>query len=211
MSIVLLVSNVLAWTCMLSLGFLLFGALRALGLLRWRLEQLEATTPTRIGRGGLKSGRKAPDFTLPSITGSSIALRDYADCKVLLVFMQPGCGPCQRIMPELNQIHATGEVQVLVVQNGDIGAIQKWAEEHRPCFPVAVQEHFSVSKRYEIFITPFAFLIDEEGIIAARGLASSRQYLGYVISKAGHDQHDNHEEGVVPFLDKSETVDSFSS
>jgi hypothetical protein len=26
--------------------------------LRWRLEQLEATTPSRMGRGGLKIGKK---------------------------------------------------------------------------------------------------------------------------------------------------------
>jgi hypothetical protein len=51
-----LVSYVALWLVVLSLGFLLLGALRALGLLRWRLEQLEATTPSRLGRGGLKPG-----------------------------------------------------------------------------------------------------------------------------------------------------------
>jgi prepilin-type N-terminal cleavage/methylation domain-containing protein/prepilin-type processing-associated H-X9-DG protein len=58
-----LVSYVALWLVVLFLGFLLLGALRALGLLRWRLEQLEATTPSRMGRGGLKPGKKAPDFT----------------------------------------------------------------------------------------------------------------------------------------------------
>ena len=42
-----LVSYVALWLVVLFLGFLLLGALRALGLLRWRLEQLEATTPSR--------------------------------------------------------------------------------------------------------------------------------------------------------------------
>jgi hypothetical protein len=58
-----LISYVALWLVVVCLGFLLLGALRALGLLRWRLEQLEATTPSRTGRGGLKPGKKAPDFT----------------------------------------------------------------------------------------------------------------------------------------------------
>src|SRR5215468_10364121 len=66
MSAIWLVSIVLLWAVVVFLGFLLLGTLRALGLLRWRLEQLEATTPKRLGRDGLKPGKKAPNFTLPS-------------------------------------------------------------------------------------------------------------------------------------------------
>jgi hypothetical protein len=43
------------------LGFLLLGMQRALGFLSWRLEQLEATTPKRLGRGSLKPGKRAPE------------------------------------------------------------------------------------------------------------------------------------------------------
>ena len=99
-----LLSYVALWLVVLVLGFLLLCALRALGLLRWRLEQLEATTPTRTGRGGLKPGKKAPDFTLPSVAGKEVALHDFAGRKVLLVFTQGGCGPCQSIMPELDRL-----------------------------------------------------------------------------------------------------------
>jgi hypothetical protein len=49
-----LVSYAALWLVVLFLAFLLLGALRALGLLRWRLEQLEATTPSRTGHGGLR-------------------------------------------------------------------------------------------------------------------------------------------------------------
>ena len=40
-----MVSYVALWLVVLLLGLLLLGTLRALGLLRWRLEQLKATTP----------------------------------------------------------------------------------------------------------------------------------------------------------------------
>src|SRR5262249_48158887 len=92
-----LLSYVALWLVVLFLGFLLLGALRALGLLRWRLEQLQAITPSRTGRSGLKSGKKAPDFTLPSVCGDKVSLHDFAGRRVFLVFTQSGCKPCHGI------------------------------------------------------------------------------------------------------------------
>src|SRR5262245_37876978 len=114
MTIPLIVSNVVLWLVVLLLGFLLLGTLRALGLLSWRMEQLQATAPVRVGRGGLKVGKKAPDFTLPSAVGGERALHEFAGRKVLLVFTQSGCGPCQAVVPELNRVQDRGEHQVVV-------------------------------------------------------------------------------------------------
>jgi methylamine dehydrogenase accessory protein MauD len=190
MSLFWMISSMLLWLLVLGLSFLLLGALRALGLLRWRLEQLEATTPNRLGRSGLKPGKRAPAFTLAAVAGGEISLHEFAGRKVLLVFMQPGCGPCHAVTPELNRLQDAGEVQIVVVQNGDLETARKWADEHRPRFPVAVQERLSLSKRFEAFATPFAFLIDERGVIASRGIASTKQYLGYILSRAGGKPED---------------------
>jgi hypothetical protein len=81
MNTLLLICVILLWVCVLFLGFLLLGALRALGLLSWRLEQLEATTPKRLGRDGLKPGKKAPDFTLPSVGSKEVSLHDFASSR----------------------------------------------------------------------------------------------------------------------------------
>src|SRR5262245_62908445 len=160
-----LASHALLWVAVLALGFLLLGTLRLLELLRWRLEQLEATTPSRLGRSGLKPGKKAPDFTLTSVAGAEVTLSRFAGRKVLLVFVQPGCGPCRLITPELNRLQGKGEVQVVVVSNGDSEANKKWAGEVQARFPVVTQERLSLSRRYEAFATPFAFLVDERGVI----------------------------------------------
>jgi methylamine dehydrogenase accessory protein MauD len=188
MNIFLLIANLALWVVVLLLGFLLLGALRAVALLRWRLEQLEATTPSRLGRSGLRPGKKAPEFTLPSISGPEVALQHYAGRKLFLVFMQPGCGPCHQITPELNRLQDAGDIQVLVIHNGTSEAVQKWMKEFRPKFTVALQERVSLSKRYEVFATPFAFLIDGRGVITARGIVSTKQYLGFVLTHAGHNE-----------------------
>jgi methylamine dehydrogenase accessory protein MauD len=193
MNNVLLVSVVVLWLLVLFQAFLLLGALRAFGLLRWRLDQLEATMPSRLGRSGVKPGKKAPDFTLPNIAGGEVALHDFAGRKVLLVFTQSGCGPCEQIMPELNRLvgrignpSSSGrDLQVLVVNKGDAEATRKWAAELCLRFPVLIQDGLEISKKYEAFATPFAFLIDEKGVVASRGIISNKQQIGYVLSGAG--------------------------
>jgi methylamine dehydrogenase accessory protein MauD len=189
MNIFWLVAILGLWLVVLFLAFVLWGELRALALLRWRLEQLEAIAPKRIGRSGLRPGKKAPDFKLPTISGDEVTLHDYANRKLLLVFMQPGCGPCQHITPELNRLSRAGEIQVLVIHNADASVVQGWIKQYQPDFPVSLQERLAVSRRYEVFATPFAFLIDERGVIAARGIVSTKQYLGFVLTRAGHQDN----------------------
>ncbi len=221
MSTFLLISTVLLWFVVLGLGFLLLGTLRALGLLSWRLEQLEATTPSRLGRDGLRVGKKAPDFSLPNVAtsppnsplrfgeggkGGEVSLHDFFGRKVLLVFMQTGCSPCHDIMPELNRLARKGEQQVLVVNNGGIEAARRLADETQASFPVLAQEQFGLSKRYQVFATPFAFLIDEKGIITSKGVCGTRQHLGYVLSGAGKKQ-----DHVEAETDRTEKGDSHES
>ena len=189
-----LLSYVILWLVLLFLGFLLLGALRALALLRWRLEQLEAITPTRVGRGGLRPGKKAPDFSLPAVAGGDVSLHDFAGRRVFLVFTQSGCKPCHRILPELNKLHRGGELQVLVVNNGEPEATRRWADEAQAAFPVLAQQQFAVSKRYEMYATPFAFLIDERGVIASRGIINNAQHIGFVLSAAGDAAKDGRAE-----------------
>ena len=179
-------SYVALWLTVLFLGFLLLGALRALGLLRWRLEQLEASTPSRLGRGGLKPGKKAPDFTLPCVSGGEVSLHDFAGRRVFLAFTMSGCKPCHRIAPELNKLQRGGKVQVLVANNGELEAARQWAEEAGVCFPVLAQQQFSVSKRYETYATPFAFLIDERGVIVSKGIINNGQHIDFVLTGAGN-------------------------
>lgn len=179
----LLGSSIVLWLAVLLLGFLLLGALRSQGLLGWRLQQLEATTPSRLGRSGLKPGREAPDFTLASAQGGEISLRDFAGRRVLLVFVQPGCGPCHDIVPELNKLAGRdGDLQVLAINHATPPDARAWVDETSARFPVLVQEDLAVSKRYEVFATPFAFVIDPRGVIASKGIVSQRHHLGYVLS-----------------------------
>jgi methylamine dehydrogenase accessory protein MauD len=184
MKLILLASIIALWLAVLLIGFLLMGTLRALGLLQWKVDQLEATRPPRGNRSGLKPGTKAPEFTLSNLEGEELSLTDFAGRRILLVFVQSGCGPCHDIVPELNRLQESGQLQVVVINSAEPDEAREWVQETDADFPVLIQDRYEVSKKYEVFATPFAFLIDERGTVAAAGIVSSKQYLGFLLDAA---------------------------
>jgi methylamine dehydrogenase accessory protein MauD len=184
MNTFLMISTITLWIVIIAIGFLLLGTLRTVGLLQWKVDQLEATRPPRGNRSGLKPGVKAPGFTLPDVEGEEVSLADFARRRTLLVFVQSGCGPCHDIVPELNRLQQSGQLQVVVINSAEPHEAREWAQETSADFPVLIQDRWEVSKQYQVFATPFAFLINEHGAIAAAGIASSHQYLGYLLEAA---------------------------
>ena len=94
---------------------------------------------------------------------------EYRGQRVLLVFTDPHCGPCDQVAPELasfDREHANNGLALVMVSRGEIEEIRKKARQHGIQFPVVVQEKWRLSKEYGIFSTPVAFLLDEDGVIA---------------------------------------------
>jgi methylamine dehydrogenase accessory protein MauD len=189
-----LISYLVLWAIVLGVGFLLLGTLRSLGLLQWRFDEMIATRPIRKGREGLPTGKRAPDFTLPSTADGEISLSDFAGRKVLLVFTQAGCGPCHAIAPELNGVQAQGEHQVLVVNHGEPEDAAEMAAEVHARFPIVTQNDWDISKKYQVFATPYAFVVNEEGTIASKGIVGNSQYLRNVLTGSGNRKKAHHED-----------------
>lgn len=121
---------------------------------------------SRIERDGLKPGTAAPDFILPDVYGRPVSLQDYRGRRVLLVFSDPHCGPCNELAPHLVRAHRRrGEntPEIVVVSRGDAEDIRQKAEANGFEFPVVLQDRWKLSKKYGIFATPVAFLIGEDG------------------------------------------------
>jgi peroxiredoxin len=154
---------------------------------RSRLVSERPLKESRLERSGLRAGAQAPAFTLPDVAGESVSLEDFRGRPVLLVFSDPGCGPCNALGPKLAHIDqgsGEGGLQLLIISRGTEQENRRKAEEQGIRFPVLVQPGWRVSKAYGIFETPVAFLVDREGVIAhdvARGeeqiLALARESL----------------------------------
>jgi peroxiredoxin len=119
---------------------------------------------------GLKAGTHAPIFHLPDLQGHMVSLEEYRGRRVLLVFSDPQCGPCDELAPHLVRLHreyANDGLGVIVVGRGNAEENHRKAAQHGFEFPVLIQDRkWKVSKEYGILATPVAFLIGENGDIA---------------------------------------------
>ncbi len=133
-----------------------------------RLRSQRPLGESRIEREGLKPGTPAPAFELPALDGQTVSLEEYRGRRVLLVFSDPHCGPCDAVAPHLARIHReegdTG-LALLMISRGERDENRRKRNEHGIDFPMVIQPGWNVSKQYGIFATPVAFLINEEGLI----------------------------------------------
>jgi peroxiredoxin len=136
---------------------------------RRRLHSERPLNESRIERDGIKPGARAPAFALPAVDGGIVSLEDYRGRRVLIVFSDPQCGPCQELAPKLVELHDRAReagVNLVMVSRGALDENRRKRGEHGIEFPVGVQRGWRLSKEYGIFASPVGFLVDEEGVIA---------------------------------------------
>lgn len=132
------------------------------------VKDYRSVASSRLNRDGLKSGAPAPEFRLPRIDGGELSLADLRGGRVLLVFSDPHCGPCDDLAPRLQQLHSQrSELQVLVVSRGEVEENRAKAAKLDLSYPIVMQRQWEISLLYAMFATPIGYLIDERGILAS--------------------------------------------
>ncbi len=164
---------------------------------------------SKIKRDGLKAGTPAPDFRLPRLDGrGELALEELRGRRVLLVFSDPHCGPCNALAPELEKFHrknkqnirppsplpsppGEGEpspaVVVVMISRGEPKENRPKVKAHGLTFPVVLQQQWEISRRYAMFATPIAYLIDEAGVIT-KDVAVGTEAILELLARAGQHQ-----------------------
>jgi len=115
---------------------------------------------------GLPVGTTVPSFRLHQLGGGELSQDDLRGQETLLVFLDPECPPCDRIAPALDRIHRSAAgPRVMAISRGPEAATQAKRAAFGLTFPIALQQHWEVSRRFGIVAAPVAYLIDEHGII----------------------------------------------
>jgi peroxiredoxin len=124
-----------------------------------------APEPRRIGES-------APAFELPDLGGDPVRLVDFRGSATLVVFWNPGCGFCQRMLDDLKAWEADppeAAPKLLVVSTGSAEANEALGLRS----PVLLDQDFSVAPTFGANGTPMAVLVDEEGRIASEVAAGA--------------------------------------
>jgi len=129
---------------------------------------LRSLRESHIEREGLKAGTPAPEFSLPGVDGKTVELNQFRGRKVLLVFSDPQCAPCDRLAPQLAELHRQrghNGLALVMVGRGDREKNRQKVQQYEIEFPVALQDRWKLSKQYGTFATPAAFLIGQDGVL----------------------------------------------
>lgn len=182
MSGVWLVSYIVLWGIVLFQGLVIFVLMRQLGI-------IYLGTAQGVARDGIAAGQRAPDFTLPDLAGRLRSLADFRGRPLLLVFGSTSCAPCRSLVPDLNafaQTHAA-ELDALFAIRGTPSETQRFVDELGLAVPVGVFNDEELPEKYKARVTPFAFVIDGEGIVRSKGLANNRAHLDMLLKLASEE------------------------
>jgi peroxiredoxin len=150
------------------------------------------TTPAPVNGGryqdGLGEGSVAPDFRLPGVNQDEVALGRFRGRRVLLVFVDPVCPPCDDLLPLLERAHcAESGPAIVLVSRGDLETNRAWAARLGLTMPIGIQRRWSLSREYGLLATPSGYLIDERGALV-RPVALGADEILSVATGSGLDR-----------------------
>ncbi len=119
---------------------------------------------------GLPEGSPAPAFRLEGIFGETMTLDALraAGKPVMLVFSDPGCGPCNALLPDLGkwQREHASRLTVALLSRGTAEANRGKATEHGLSH-VLLQKDREVAQSYQANGTPSAVIVRPDGTIGS--------------------------------------------
>jgi methylamine dehydrogenase accessory protein MauD len=170
----LVVSNLVLWVVILALLVAVFALARQIGVLYERVAPMGAL----MMDNGPKVGAASPVFALTDLEGLSVNIGTPSPQSTLLFFLSPTCPVCKKLLPILKSAAATEKrwLSVVLASDGD-------ETEQRAFIRRAGLEAFSyvlstpLGVTYQVSKLPYAVLLDERGIVRAKGLVNSREQL----------------------------------
>lgn len=172
----LIISNILLWVLVLVLVAVVFALVRQIGVLYERVAPAGALMAGK----GLKTGELAPVLDLQTVDGRALTIGgERSDGKsTLLFFLSPTCPVCKTLIPVLEAMRKSEAdwLEIVLASDGDIDEHRAWLKkQHMESWAYVLSPQLGMTM--QVAKLPFAALIDEKGILCARGLVNSREHI----------------------------------
>ncbi|MFC1552392.1 peroxiredoxin family protein [Candidatus Latescibacterota bacterium] len=110
---------------------------------------------------------KAPEFTLPDLSGESVSLASYSDKTVLVVFWATWCPDCKAEIPILKEVHDkykdTDFTILSISVDNKPDKLNKFIEENGIEYSVLYDKDTLIAKSYGVVGIPANFIVDPDG------------------------------------------------
>jgi len=172
----LAISVIVLWIVVLCLLAVVLALTRQLGVLHERIAPVGALMLNR----GLAVGEPAPAIDVVDLHGANLRLgAPRTDGKsTLLLFVSPTCPVCKSLLPIVKSSGRDERdwLDIVLASDGN-------TDEHRDYvranglggIPYVLSAPLGMT--FQVSRLPFAALLDEAGVLRARGLINSREHL----------------------------------
>lgn len=172
--ITLSVSNVLLWCVVLALLAMVMALARQVGVLFERVAPMGAL----VTDSGPAVGAPAPAFELTTLEAKPLSVPGAAGIGTLLFFLSPTCPVCKKLLPVLKSVQQSERtwLRIVLASDGNMPEhLDFWRSAGLTGFPYVLSSELGMT--YRVSRLPYAVLIDEQGMVRAKGLINSREQL----------------------------------
>lgn len=164
-----------------ALAVMLFALARQIGILHERIAPMGAMVDDR----GPEVGEMAPDLRVTTLAGQEARIGgpSASGRMRLIFFVSPSCPICKKLLPIARSFVGGERLDVLLVGDGDPADQARMRAEHQ-IEHVPYVNSPQIGMAFRVGKLPYAVLVDEEGVVRAKGLVNSREHLeSLVIAK----------------------------
>jgi methylamine dehydrogenase accessory protein MauD len=172
------VSLWLLWGVVIILAFTVLALARQIGVLHERVAPAGAL----VGGAGPGVGEPSPTLEVHALAGNAITVGGTlaAGRALLMLFVSPTCPICKQLIPVAQDFTKTERLEVLFVGDGDAAEQNKLIAR----FGIDAKRFVNgpdIGFAYRVDKLPYAVLLDDRGLISAKGLVNSREHLESLI------------------------------
>jgi peroxiredoxin len=131
----------------------------------------------------LSSGAPAPTLTFKDLNGKTVSLATFRGAETLLLFWNPECGYCQRMLSDLKSWETARPARapkLLVISTGMLEVNLAMALRS----PVVLDENFRAGATFGANGTPSAVLLDAKGRVASEIAAGAQAVFALANAKS---------------------------
>ena len=173
-----IVSYVVLWALVVVLCMVVVALARQIGTLHMRLGPRGAF---EIDGEGSALGEAPPAIEMESLQGRTVTIGGPGAAQVLM-FVSPGCHICEQVIPSLRAIAGDGAYAPIVVSDADMYETSTGLSIEDISVPVVPAP--GVARDYTIPGTPYLVVLDETGVVRAKGTINNLEQIEGLLDTA---------------------------
>jgi methylamine dehydrogenase accessory protein MauD len=171
-------SYVMLWLLVIVLAVVVVALARQIGTLHLRLGPRGAL---EMDEEGPPLGELLPPAEADDVDGRRVAIGGPGEAQ-LLMFVSPGCGVCEQVLPSIPVIARSGALKPYILTDMDPAETKIAYRNKQLGAPLVPAVDFVM--RYGVPGTPYVVITDASGLVQAKGTVNNLEQMEGLVDSA---------------------------